>query len=152
MMSRFIKIILGIAVVLMPQLARAELNFIERFFLSDKAYAKHIEVKTYILTENQSADLLANPSREPKQLLASELARFPKRYLVVRVRNLGNKHAWGTLACSVPRIWSPIKIPTISIHDEFCNYLICIDGLSVADAHENFIPKITFEWDQLYTK
>jgi hypothetical protein len=138
--------------VLIPQAVKAEMNFIERFFLSDKTYAKHIEVKAYILTDKQSADLLDTPLKEPTQLLASDLAKFPKKYLVVRIKNLGKKHAWGTLACSVPRIWNPIKIPAISIHDDFCNYLICLEGLAVAESHENFMPKITFEWDQLYTK
>jgi hypothetical protein len=151
-MRFFIKMVVFCVLTCMPQILRADLNIFERFFFSDKAYAKHIEVKAYILTEKQSADLLADPSKEPTQFLASELAKFPKLYLVVRVKNLGNKHVWGTLACSVPRVWHPIKVPTISIHDDFCNYLICIEGFSVAYSDENFIPKITFEWDQLYTK
>ena len=140
------------AFLLIPQFLRADLNFIERLFLSDKAYAKHIEVKIYILTESQSAHLLADPSKEPVQLLASELADFLKTYLVVRVRNLGNKNAWGTLACSVPRIWVPINIPVINIRDDFCNYLICLEGSSVAYSDENFFPKLSFKWDELYTK
>lgn len=123
-----------------------------RMLFSDKAYAKQIEVKVYILTHGQAADLLANPSKEPVQLLSSELSKFSKFYLVVRVRNLGNKHAWGTLACSVPCIWEPVKIPIISLYEDFSNYLICIDGTSVAMSYENFIPKLSFEWDQLYTK
>lgn len=151
-MRFFIKITMVCALIWIPQIVRADLNIVERFFFSDKAYAKHIEVKAYILTEKQSADLLADPSNEPTQLLSSELAKFPKLYLVARVKNLGNKHAWGTLACSVPRIWHPIKVPTISIHDDFCNYLICLEGFSVAYSDEIFTPKITFEWDQLYTK
>ena len=151
-MRLLFKFMLVCALVFMPQHVRANLNFIERFFLSDKAYAKHIEVKAYILTDSQAADLLANPSKEPTQLLANELANYPKIYLVVRIRNQGNKHPWGTLACSVPRIWDPIKVPAISIRDEFCNYLICLEGFSVAGSDENFIPKITFEWDELYTK
>jgi hypothetical protein len=114
--------------VLTPHIARADMNLFDRLMFSDKAYAKHIEVKTYILTDKQSADLLADSSQEPTQLFASELARFSKLYLVVRVKNLGNKNAWGTLACSVPRIWDPIKIPIISIRDDFCNYLICLEG------------------------
>lgn len=151
-MRCFLGSLIGFLLILLPQNANADLNFIERFFLSDKAYARHIEVKAYILTESQSADLLANPSKEPKQLLASELADFSKIYLVVRVKNLGKKHAWGTLACPVPRIWEPVKIPIVSIYEDFSNYLICIDGTAVAFSHEKFLPKITFEWDQLYTK
>ncbi len=151
-MNFFLKPIVAFLMILTPQIAKADMNFFYRILFSDKAYAKHIEVKAYILTDKQSADLLANSSKEPAQLLASELAKFPKLYLVVRVRNLGNKNAWGTLACSVPRIWDPINIPIISICDDFCNYLICLEGSSVAESHENFTPQITFKWDQLYTK
>lgn len=151
-MSAFLKPIVALLILLLPHVAKADLNLFERLLFSDRAYAKHIEVKVYILTERQSADLLADPLKEPIQLLASELAPFPKKYLVVRVKNLGDKHAWGTLACSVPRVWHPIKVPTISIHDDFCNYLISLEGLAIAESYENFIPKITFEWDQLYTK
>ena len=151
-MRYFIKMIIACVLTCVPQILRADLNIFERLLFSDRAYAKCIEVKAYILTEKQSADLLADYSKEPTQLLASELSKISKLYLVVRVKNLGNKNAWGTLACSVPRIWHPIKVPTISILDDFCNYLISVEGFSVVHSHENFIPKITFEWDQLYTK
>ena len=151
-MRFFIKIVIVCFIICTPKILQADLNIFERFLFSDKAYAKHIEVKAYILTEKQSADLLADPSKEPIQLLASELANFPQKYLVIRVKNLGNKHAWGTLACAVPRVWHPIKVPTINIHDDFCNYLICLEGSYVAGSDENFTPKITFDWYQLYTK
>lgn len=151
-MNFFLKIVLAIVLSLTPQLVRADLNFIERLFFSDKAYARHIEVKTYILTDEQASGLLASPSNEPVQLIGSELAKSRKKHLVIRVKNLGKKHTWGTLACSVPGIWETLKIPIISIQDDFCDYLICIDGAAVAFSHDNFAPHVTFEWDQLYTK
>lgn len=137
---------------LLPFSLKADMSLWNRMLFSDKGYAKHIKVKVYILTDGQAADLLANPSKEPVQLLASELSKFPVKYLVARVRNLGNKHAWGTLACSVPCIWEPVKVPILCIYKDFTNYLICIEGFAVAESYENFIPKLTCEWDQLYTK
>jgi hypothetical protein len=151
-MGIFLKMVIACFIAFMPQLLKADVKLVDWLLFSDKAYAKKIEVKAYILTERQSADLLADPSKEPIQLLASELAKFPKKYLVVRVKNLGDKNAWGTLACSVPRVWDPIKIPVINIRNDFCNYLICLEGSYVAGNDEIFIPKITFEWDKLYTK
>jgi hypothetical protein len=152
-MKFFLKLLVLSSLMFAQSFLSADLNFITRFFLSNKGYAKNIDVKVYILTEAQSAALLADPYKEPVQMLASELSKFDTKYLVVRVKNLGNTHAWGTLACSVPRIWDPVKIPILNIVDEhFSNYLICIEGAAVAMAHEDFPPKLTFEWDALYTK
>ena len=145
-----LKIAVVCALVFMPQLNA--LNVFTRFLFSNKAYAKNIEVKAYILTNIQASALLADPSKEPTQFIGRELAKFPKQYLVVRVRNLGNSHAWGTLACSVPGIWDPLKIPIISIRKDFCDYLICVEGISVSYSHHTYAPNITYEWDKLYTK
>lgn len=151
-MRIFFKSMIVCVLVFLPELVSADLNFFTRFLLSDKAYAKQIEVKMYILTDKQASNLLADPTTEPAQLLSSELAKFSKRYLVVRVKNIGDKHAWGTLACSVPRVWQPVKVPIISIRQNFCDYVICLQGLAVAESYENFIPELSYEWDQLYTK
>ena len=145
----FLKVAIVCSFFFAPQLKAS--NFIERWFFSDKAYAKQIEVKTYILTDSQASALLADPSKEPVPLIGKELSKFPKRYLAARVRNLGELHACGTLVCSVPGIWDPIKIPITRIDDDFCDYLICVEGASVTCSHETFAPKVTFEWDQLYT-
>jgi hypothetical protein len=153
MRFRFTNILILCTLFASPLSAYAEMNIFMKWLLfSDKGYAKEIEVKAYILTEKQSAELLANPSIEPVQLLASELADRSPKYLVVRVKNMGEKHAWGTLACSIPRVWNPIKIPIITMEENFCNYLISVDGIAVAFKDETYLPKITFEWDQLYTK
>ena len=124
----------------------------DNLFYSDKDYANQIEVQTFILTPSQAATLLANPSEKPIQLIGNDLSQSRKIYLVTRVRNLGNKHAWGVLDCTVPAINGPVKIPIASIQKQFCAYLICIDRTLVALSHEMFAPEVTFIWDQLYTK
>ncbi len=139
MRCRFLKTLILCLIFIAPLSVFAEMNGLLKWFLfSDKAYASQIEVKAYILTEQQSADLLANPSVEPIQLIGAELSKSTTKYLVVRVKNLGNKHAWGTLACTVRGVWNPIKIPIISIERNFCSYLICLAGTSVAYSHETF--------------
>lgn len=137
---------------LLPFSLRADMGIWNRMLFSDKSYANHLEVKAYILTDRQASSLLANPSDTPIQLIGSELAKFPRKYLVVRVKNLGNKHSWGTLACSLPRVWDPVKIPIITIGQDFCDYLICLEGIAVVDGHEALAPKVTYKWDKLYTK
>jgi hypothetical protein len=122
-----------------------------RILFSDKAYEKNLQVKTYILRSDQVAYLLNNPNEEPEQLIGSEIATATN-YLVVRVKNMGEKHAWGTLACTVPAVWDPINVPIVSIGDEFCNYIISLDKIAVLFSHDTFAPKVTFKWYQLYTK
>ena len=152
-MNSIFRFIIIFLIFLMPSQLLRSMDFIDRILFSDKAYAKHIEVKAYILSDSQASSLLADPSKEPIQLIGSELSKFPRKYLVVRVKNLGHKHAWGTLACSVPAVWNPIKIPILSMGDQdFCNYLISLEGISVVYSFETFAPEITFEWAQLYTK
>jgi len=123
----------------------------DNLFYSDKNYANQIEVQTYILTQDQAAALVANPSEEPIQLIRRDLFEL-KRYLVARVRNLGEKYAWGVLNCTVPAIHIPMKIPIVSIQKQFCVYLICIDGSGITYSNRMFAPEVTFIWDQLYTK
>ena len=147
-MRFFVKIVT--CVFWIPQLLMADLTLFEKFLFSDKFYARNIEVKMYILTEKQSAALLKDPSKEPVQLFSSELVQVSNKYLVVRVRNLGNYHAWGRLACSLPGVWSPVKIPIIGLGECFSDYFICITG--IADSNEPSLPKLSYKWDQLYTK
>lgn len=144
--------LLTVCAIALPLPNLQALNFFERFLFSDKAYAKHIEVKTNVLTPTQASTLLANPTQEPAQWTADELNNAPSKYLVVRVKNQGKKTAWGSLTCSVPCIWEPLRIPVISIGEEFSCYLISLDGYRIRKKKTDAIPDITFEWTELYTK
>lgn len=148
----FIKKLLVLIFMVLPFSLKADIGFWDRLFLSDKAYGKNIEVKTYILTGDQAAYLLANPKVEPEQRIGGELAGTSVNYLVVQVRNIGKKHAWGTLACTVPGVWEPINVPIVSIGDNYCNYIISLDQIAVSFSHHTSAPQVTFTWHQLYTK
>ena len=124
-----------------------------KVLFSNKRYAKKIEVKTYVLTQDQVADLFKYPEKEPIQIPSEKLNKIGlKSSFVVRVRNLGNRHAWGILSCEMRCIHKPFKIPIISIGKQFCDYIICVEGIVIAEAKNSLFPDISYKWSELYTK
>jgi hypothetical protein len=128
------------------------MNFIDRLLFSDKSYASQIEVKAYIITQEQACVALCDPPQEPIQLDKKELYG-KKTYLFLQVRNTGKKHAWGTLACKVPSYHVPIKVPIFDINNpkNYNIYLLHLGSLILV-RNETGVPKISVEWDELYTK
>lgn len=136
-----------------PQVANADMKFVDWILFSDKAYAKEIEVKAYIITREQACAALCDPPQEPIQLDKKELRGSNKTYLFLQVRNTGKKHAWGTLACSVPSYHVPIKVPIFDINNpkNYNTYLLHLGSLMLVPS-ETGVPEISVKWDKLYTK
>lgn len=145
-------IIAILALVLIPQGVKADGTFIDRVLFSDKAYAQEIEVKAYIVTREQACAALCDPSEEPIQLDRKDLYGH-KTFLLLLVRNMGNKHAWGTLACKVPRYHWPMKVSIVDVNNpkNFNIYLLHLGSLMLLP-HEIGAPEVSIEWDALYTK
>ena len=151
-MNFCLKSVVALMVMLAPLIAKADMNLVDRVIFSDKSYAKEIEVKAYIITREQACVALCDPTQEPTQLDKKELGGN-KTYLFLQVRNTGKKHAWGTLACKVPRYHIPIKVD-ISDLDNSKNYniyLLHLGSLAFVPS-ETGVPKISVQWDELYTK
>lgn len=151
-MNFFLKSIVAFMTVLLPQIAKADMKFVDWALFSDKSYAKEIEVKAYIITREQACAALCDPPEQPIQLDKKGLYGH-KTYLFLQVRNTGKKHAWGTLACSVPSYHVPIKVPIFDINNpkNYNTYLLHLGSLMLVPS-ETGIPKISVEWDELYTK
>jgi len=122
---------------------------------SNKGYAKQIEVKTYILTQKQVVQLFETPNKEPVQLTINELNKISNenknRYVVVRVKNLGNVYAWGVLSCKTG-LRTPVPIGIPSIKSTYSDYVICISGIFIAPSEQSIHPATNYEWTELYTK
>lgn len=128
-------------------------KIVMKVLFSNKSYAKNIEVKTYVLTQDQVVDLFKYPEKAPEQIPAEKLNKIGlKSYFVVRVRNLGTLHAWGTLSCKVRCIHKPFKIPIISIEKQFCDNIICVIGVFIAETKSGPYPEMSYKWSELYTK
>jgi hypothetical protein len=151
-MKFFLRAIVAIMTIVTPHIARADMNFFDRIMFSDKAYAKEIEVKAYIITQEQACTALCDPQQEVIQLSKKELGGN-KTYLFLKVKNMSNKHAWGTLACKVPRYHGPIKVSVGDLDNQknYNIYLLHLGSLAFIPSSTG-IPEISVEWDELYAE
>ena len=148
------RIFFFLLMVLMPQIAGAEMKLLDWLFFSDKAYVKHMEVQAYIVPKEDICELLLNFPERYQQLDNKSLYN-KDTFLLLRVRNNGKKHAWGALACKVPTYHSPIKLSIYGVGRSNARaynvYLIQLGSLIIVPG-EIGIPAISIEWDELYTK
>ncbi len=144
--------IIGIVILILIVLFVGRVRIIEKILFSNKSYAKQIEVKTYILTQEQVVNLFKDPQKEPMRLIVDELNKIDKLYFVARVKNLGSSNAWGVLNFQVPSSTFPIKITILNIQRDYCDFVICISGLLVSQKNDTVVPSIKYKWSELYTK
>ncbi len=143
-------VLFGIAII--PFALKADIT--KKLLFSNKSYAKQIDVKTYILTQEQVAELFKSPNTEPNLFTSKELNNLTrkKRYCVIRVKNLGELNVWGVLFCKIPGINGKVKVEIPSIERYFCDYVVCISGVYVSSGEDSPYPIVTYEWSELYTK
>lgn len=128
-----------------------DLDPLSRAYLSDKKYAKNIEVQAYLVTRDQVAKVFSDENIDIVQKTNRELYG-QEIFLVVRVKNKGEHMSRGLLNFTIPNRGVPITIdiemmPGLmkSFHD---SALYLGDGLVPND---NKLPPIKHEWKSLYT-
>ena len=129
--------------------------FLIRMLYSKQGHAKKIEVKSYLLNDEQVIQSLTHPQMEIQQPPRKEL--FLKNVnVVLRIKNHGYAPVWGTLAYSIDHInWSKIDVTLDPVNSKnnvpFYEYVIPI-GLAVP--YDDDIPpkSIQFKWIALYVK
>ena len=128
-----------------------DLDLLSRAYLSNKKYAKNIEVKAYLVTKDQVAKVFSEDNVEISQKTNKELYG-QELFLLVRCKNFGNHQSFGTLNCKFSESGTPISIEIMmmpgymkSFHDS----VLYIGGGSVFN--DNNSPLISCEWKRLYT-
>ena len=126
------------------------LDPISRAYLSDKKYAKNIEVKGYLVTKDQVAKLFNEKNGEVIQKTNKEL--FGREvFLLIRCKNFGDYRAFGTLKCKE----SDLDLTLIEIKmmpgymKSFYDSVLHINSGIIPN--DDNTPVITFEWKNLYT-
>lgn len=124
-------------------------------FFSNAAYAAKIEVKPYLLNDEQAAELLLHPNKEIQQPPQKDLY-LKNVNLVLRISNHGSTGPWGTLAYSINRgdHWFKIdikEIPPPNSKKEIYDYVIPLGIVILFDDNEP--PKnVLWKWINIYTK
>jgi hypothetical protein len=126
-----------------------DLDPLSSAYLSDKKYAKNIEVKTYLVTKDQVARLFSEASGEITQKSNKEL--FGREvFLLVRCKNIGDYRAFGTINCKRSIQGTPISIETALMPGYmkfFYDTVLPLGSGSVPNNNE--IPIISYEWKYL---
>ncbi len=151
-MNFYLKSMMAVTLIFIPHMAEAGMNLINRMLYADPDYAHEIEIKAYIITEEQTCSAMGDPQQEPTQL-SKKCLYGHSTYLFLQVRNIGKKHAWGILACTVPSYHVPLDVPIFNLNssEEYSIYLIHLGVVTPVPNKPGF-PELSFEWKELYTK
>lgn len=150
-MSRFWKVFLCLFCSCCFCSARADLDIFSRIYLSDRSYAKNIEVKAYLVTKDQVVKVFSEENVEViqkpnKELFGQEI------FLLVRCKNFGDYHSFGLINCKVPHRGDSILIDVTMMPGymkSFYDTVIPMDSRIVPN--DDKIPVISCKWKSLYT-
>ena len=122
-----------------------------RAYLSNKKYAKNIEVKVYLVTKDQLAKLFSEENGEVIQKTNKELYKVREVFLLIRCKNFGDYRAFGTLKCKRSGgDLASIEIMMMPRHMKFF-YDSVLPGYDGIIPNDDNTPTMTFEWESLYT-
>ena len=128
-----------------------DLDLLSRAYLSNKKYAKNVEVKAYLVTRDQVARLFSEENREITQKINKEL--YGKEvFLLVRVKNHGESMSFGLLNCTIPNRGVPITFDIEmmpGLMNSFHDSVLHMYGGIIPNNDE--IPAVNCEWKSLYT-
>lgn len=131
-------------------------RWISWILYNDFEYAKKIEVKPYLLNDDQVIEMLTHPEQEILQPPQRDLY-LKNVNLVLRVSNHGDSAAWGVLAYRVFengdwfRLEVDIPSSTREINKQNYDYVIPL-GVVVPFNNDNLPEYIHYKWFSLYTK
>ena len=149
-MNRFFVLLLLVFTGFFSCRGEARLDPESHALLSDPGYAKHIEVKCYLVTREELAKVFASKNEPVVQRTNKELYH-QNLFLLVRCRNKGEYAAFGTLECLPPNCGSSISIDLARMwanEENFDDYVIYLGPVIIFSNDE--LPQIKYEWDCLY--
>ncbi|HNA62047.1 MAG TPA: hypothetical protein PKW79_03110 [Rhabdochlamydiaceae bacterium] len=151
-MTRFWKSVVGLFCLCCYSSLKSDgLDLFSRLYLSNKGYAKSIEVKAYLVTRDQVINVLKDDNFEIIQKRNSEL-HDQEVFLLIRCKNFGDYRAFGTLNCKILNVGLPlsIKVKMLPGYMEsfYDSAIMQIDSETIPN--NNDIPVVTYKWKHLY--
>jgi hypothetical protein len=128
-----------------------DLDLFSRIYLSNKKYAKNIEIEVYIVTKDQVAKVFSEENVQVKQKMNKELYA-QEVYLLVRCKNKGDYRSFGALNCQLSSSGKPISIEIMMMPGYMKSFRDTVLPLYGGGIPNNDTPPfITFKWKHLYT-
>jgi hypothetical protein len=127
--------------------------FLVRWIYSDIWHAKHIEVKTYLLNDEQVLEMFSHPNEEIQQPTKRQIG-MKNMNAVLRIRDLTGGVTWGRLAWKLPyrSAWETVDVPDMTapwLEEKYANIIIPV-GI-IAMIQDDTLPEpITVRWKSLY--
>lgn len=150
--NKLISITSFIGVILMlNQSCLGQGSMIEKFIFSDKSYAKHVEIKFYVVTAEFAAKLilLESPPSEIEPL-AYNTAKDKEIFAFIALKNNGNKSPWGSLIFD--SIGRKRKISVSFISRNSWTYFVIPVGKIQNEQDIELLQKAKLKWEKLYSK
>jgi len=152
-MTRFWKSVVGLFCLCWSSSLKSDgLDLFSRLYLSNKGYAKSIEVKAYLVTRDQVINVLKDDNFEIIQKRNSEL-HDQEVFLLIRCKNFGDYRAFGVLNCHFNSQRRPFSLEIDMMPGYMKNFynsdIIQIDGRIILNNDD--IPVMTYKWKELYT-
>lgn len=127
------------------------LDWMSHTYLSDKKYAKNIEVKAYLVTREQVVQVFSNDTVEITQKPNKELYGR-EIFLLIRCKNFGDYQAFGALNCKIPSRGNPVSIEIMVMPGYMKFYKDCVIPMSSGIIpNDDNTPMVSCEWNRLYT-
>ena len=125
------------------------------FFFLNKDYSNNINIQCQISSKNTAASLLLTTENEIAYYRQTfEELKDSQSYLLIRIKNNGNKSAWGELSCKIEqnRLITVI-VPFLSANMSNWNHIIIsIPPFIYTKEIRQLYPNVECVWQSLYAK
>ena len=141
-----------ILMIFLISTARADLDLISRFLLSNKKYAKHIVVRSSVLPEDQLMEFCGSTNLPTEQINNRDLYN-KKLYLVVQCKNIGELCPFGEMKFKIEgrNLLVPVFCAELFGNmEKFYNCAIIYIGEGIVPNNDERLS-ITYYWESLYT-
>lgn len=124
-------------------------------FFYKPAYEKNTQLRGYLLTDEQIIQsgnfYLENEQFNPQQLNFDQLNKHKKSFIVILVKNTGDKQGWGTLKCTVRN--ESVEVSVLALHPHMRQSAVWVIPIGNTILGEGPCqPEVVVEWKKIHTK
>ncbi|KPK35994.1 MAG: hypothetical protein AMK70_03980 [Nitrospira bacterium SG8_35_1] len=134
----------------------SEISYASGLLFSNKSYSKNIIIQALIVSKESVLQLMEY-ERESLQAVKPDSSKDLSdkgndKYLFVRIKNQGDKLAWGRLSYELKTLSSQeFDVPGLGPNSGWHYYIISLKSVYLNPTSDS-VPQVTIVWEKLYTK